>query len=156
MLHEKIRADVEFTLSEIEREIDSTKPLFLLAAENRLDIIYTMAAAAVLHSIYSAIESIFALIQKRIDGRLPESGQWHRTLLDAMTRKTEHRPPVISDNCRDTLADYLAFRHKFRHGYGWQLDSVKVALKLTLLPQVIEETRKEIENFLNLVEPKDI
>lgn len=153
--HEPLRNDIEFILSEIDREIDSINPLFSLASENKLDVIYTMAAAAVLHSIYSAFESIFALIQKRIDGRLPETGQWHRNLLDAMARETELRPAVISEDCRDSLADYLAFRHKFRHGYGWQLDSTKVALKLTLLPQVIDKIRVEIVGFLEKIEPEE-
>ncbi len=154
MLHEPLRNDVEFSLSEIEREIDSIKPLLTLAKESKLDVIYTMAAAAVLHSVYNAFESIFALIQKRIDGRLPETGQWHRTLLDAMTQKTTCRPAVISEDCRDNLADYLAFRHKFRHGYGWQLDASKVALKLTALPQIIDKTRGEIVLFLDKIEPR--
>lgn len=154
-MHEPLRNDIEFTLSEIDREIDSIKPLFSLASENKLDVIYTMAAAAVLHSVYSAFESIFALIQKRIDGRLPETGQWHRNLLDAMAKKTEQRPAVISEDCRDSLADYLAFRHKFRHGYGWQLDSMKVALKLTSLPQVIDDTSVELAIFLDRIEPKE-
>jgi len=153
--HEPFREDIEFTLGEINREIDSIQPLFSLAQENRLDVIYTMAAAAVLHSVYTAFESIFALIQKRMDGRSPETGQWHRTLLDTMTQETSRRPQVISEACRDRLADYLAFRHKFRHGYGWQLNSSKVAQKLTMLPQVITLASAEIFVFLDKIEPKE-
>ena len=101
---------------------------------------------------YTAIESIFALIHKRLDGRLPETGQWHRNLLDAMTESTTNRRAVISIGCRDALEDYLAFRHRFRHGYGWQLDSHKVAIKLVQLKPVLDLTKQELRNFLNTLE----
>jgi uncharacterized protein YutE (UPF0331/DUF86 family) len=148
VLHNSIRNDIEFTLSELNRELLSTEPLFDLASINQLDRIHTMAGAALLHTTYTAIESIFALIQKRLDGRLPETGQWHRNLLDAMTEPTTNRKEVISTSCRDALEDYLAFRHRFRHGYGWQLDPQKVALKLTQLKPILELTSQEIRNFL--------
>ncbi|MDX9957273.1 MAG: hypothetical protein RBT68_02420 [Spirochaetia bacterium] len=135
-------------MSELDHEISATEPLFKLAAAGELDQIHTMAGAALLHSTYTSIESIFALIQKRMDGRLPESGQWHRTLLDAMTEPTNNRRAVISTNCRDALEDYLAFRHRFRHGYGWQLDPQKVALKLTQLKPILDLTSQEIRSFL--------
>jgi uncharacterized protein YutE (UPF0331/DUF86 family) len=152
VLHDSIRSDIEFTLSELDREILSTAPLFDLASLDELDQIHTMAGAALLHSTYTAIESIFALIQKRLDGRLPETGQWHRTLLDSMTEPTTNRPAVISTACRDALEDYLAFRHRFRHGYGWQLDSRKVALKLVQLQPVLDLTKREIRDFLKTLE----
>ncbi len=149
---ESLTKDVEFTLSEIDRELEAISPLMSLASTYDLDTIHTMAAAAVLHSIYGAIESIFALIQKRFDGRILEPGKWHRTLLDSMVEATDHRPAVLSFGCRDALEDYLAFRHRFRHGYGWQLDPVKVALKLDLLPQVVDQTQKELRLFLQALD----
>lgn len=152
MLHDSIRNDIEFTLSELDRELLATAPLFDLASIGELDQIHTMAGAALLHSTYTAIESIFALIQKRLDGRLSETGHWHRTLLDAMTEPTTNRRAVLSTSCRDALEDYLAFRHRFRHGYGWQLDSHKVALKLVQLKPVLDLTKQELLYFLNTLE----
>jgi len=150
--HESLKKDIEFILSEIDRELEATSPLLALAEAKKLDAIHTIAAAAVLHSVYGAIESIFALIQKRFDGRSLETGQWHRALLDTMTKATEHRPAVLSVGCRDTLEDYLAFRHRFRHGYGWQLDPVKVAIKLSQLPQVLYQTQNEVRLFLQALD----
>ena len=59
----------------------------------------------------NAIESAFGMIQKRIDGRIAESGQWHRLLLDSMATHSAKRSAVISADCHDALLDYLAFRH---------------------------------------------
>jgi uncharacterized protein YutE (UPF0331/DUF86 family) len=141
-----------FTLGEIDRELETTAPLFALAEHGELDPIYTMAAAAVLHSVYSALESIFSMIQKRIDGRLPDTSQWHRVILENMSRSTERRSAVLSPESRDLLADYLAFRHRFRHGYGWSLDSTKVATKLRQLPPVLDRVRNEILAFLTSID----
>ncbi|MEI6873622.1 MAG: hypothetical protein WCL50_00670 [Spirochaetota bacterium] len=148
MSHEDLRSDIEFALSELDRELVSTGPLFALVERGELDTIHTMAAAALLHSAYNAIEAIFAMIQKHMDGRLLESTHWHRELLDAMTLDTANRRAVISQECCDLLEDYLAFRHRFRHGYGWQLDPAKVGLKLKMLPSVLDRLRREIECFL--------
>ncbi|MEI6387919.1 MAG: hypothetical protein WCQ50_14910 [Spirochaetota bacterium] len=149
MLPEELRKDIEFTFQEMDREFETTAPLFVLARQGELDAIYTMAAAAVLHSVYNAIESAFAMIQKRIDGRITESGQWHRLLLDSMATPSAKRSAVISPECRDFLRDYLAFRHRFRHGYGWSLDPVKVAAMLNDLPRVANLAKYEILAFLD-------
>ncbi len=45
MLHDSIRNDIEFTLSELDRELLSTAPLFDLATIGQLDQIHTMAGA---------------------------------------------------------------------------------------------------------------
>ena len=45
MSHDSIRNDIEFTLSELNRELLSTAPLFDLASIDQLDQIHTMACA---------------------------------------------------------------------------------------------------------------
>jgi hypothetical protein len=147
-----LREDIEFALGEIDQELEATTLLFKLAERGELDTVYTIAGAAVLHSIYSGLESIFAMIQKRIDGRQVDSGQWHRVLLANMSKATASRPAVISLGCRAQLKDYLAFRHRFRHSYGWSLDPAIVAIKLRQLPSVLDLARSEILSFLSKIE----
>ena len=149
MLPEDLRKDIEFTFQEVARELESPQLLFVLAQNGELDTIHTMAAAAVLHSVYNALESSFVMIQKRIDGRIAESGHWHTVLLDAMATASPRRSAVISLECREMLRDYLAFRLRFRHGFGWSLDPVKVAAMLNNLSQLTERTREEILLFLD-------
>ena len=45
---------------------------------------YLDSVALNLHSFYSALERLFELIARHIDGSFPKSNTWHHDLLDQM------------------------------------------------------------------------
>src|SRR5208282_6103466 len=63
---------------------------------------------------YTLIEKILELIAREIDRAVPESGSWHRDLVERMTQPTSIRQAVISEDLAGKLKEYLAFRHLFR------------------------------------------
>src|SRR6056297_3065876 len=80
------------------------------------------AVASILHDYYTGLEKIFRLIALELDGDLPSGEDWHKRLLDRMAAKIEDlRPPVIDGELKEQLAEYLRFRHLFRHMYGFEL-----------------------------------
>ena len=57
-----------------------------------------------------------------MDGGLPKGDDWHIQLLRRMTVAVgDRRPPVLSKESGETLAEYLSFRHLFRNIYGFEL-----------------------------------
>jgi hypothetical protein len=84
-------------------------PLVIKGSSTDLDVIETSAVAAMLHSFYTLIEKIL-----EVDQAIPEAGQWHRDLIEQMTRPTARRQAVISEDLAEKLKEYLAFRHLFR------------------------------------------
>ena len=79
------------------------------------------ALSAVLNSFYTGLERIFERIAKEVDTRKPEGERWHIELLNQVARQIESRSAVISEDSRQRLRDYLAFRHRSRHAYAHYL-----------------------------------
>ena len=80
---------------------------------------------------------------------MPDSTQWHRDLLNRMTQTTPKRKSVLASETAEQLADYLSFRHFFRHSYSFFLEWDELEELVTPLAQLWSKTKIEIQAFLN-------
>ena len=149
MSPEDVKNDVRFLLEELDRELKEVDSLFSLAALGEFDRIQTMAASVVLHSIYNGIETIFIKLYQFEKGRLTTESNWHRKLLDLVAGTAPESIHIISEESLDKLSDFLAFRHMFRHNYGWKLDPDLVKSKLLEAPVLLEKVKEEILLYMN-------
>jgi hypothetical protein len=108
------------------------------------------ALSAFLHAFYTGVENIFKRISLELDGERPESELWHARLLENMSRATESRPAVISENLRMQLRGYLDFRHLFRHAYTFQLKWNKMSGLVLELESIYQQFKQELESFFQL------
>lgn len=122
MLPKEIKEKIKFEISEIDREFHSYKLLFDLIKLRTPDLVEMTALASVLHSFYNGVESIFLLIAKKVDKKIPEGQKWHNELLNQMILKTDFRKEVIDAETFEILKPYLLFRHFVRHSYKWRLN----------------------------------
>lgn len=95
VLHNDIKQQLLFEISEIDRLIDSYKLLLKLTEEKEPDNIETAALATVLHSFYNGAEKLFLIILKTEQISLNKH-QWYSELLQDMTTPTVTRKAVIS------------------------------------------------------------
>ena len=107
-------------LAAIREETETVQPLLSKLKNDEPDSIQLRAVAATLHAFYTGIERVLILVAKNIDQHVPDSPHWHRELLSQMCRSSENRPKILSPDLATLLADYLAFRHVFRHSYSDQ------------------------------------
>ncbi|MEW6687228.1 MAG: hypothetical protein AB1393_13665, partial [Candidatus Edwardsbacteria bacterium] len=107
------------------------------------------AIASVLHSFYNGVENIFLSIAKGLDENVPKGDQWHRDLLVQMTQRTPKRNHVISDEMAQKLAEYLGFRHFYRHSYSFFLKWDEVEKLVTPLQKVWMQLKRELSLFMN-------
>src|SRR3989442_1331963 len=114
---DKLRRQIAGELDQLNRLIDIHRALLDQCALVPPSPIETSALGAMLHSFYNGIENIFKRIALELDGELPDSGTWHRDLLEAMARSTSRRPAVLSQSLEARLKEYLNFRHVFRSAY---------------------------------------
>jgi hypothetical protein len=106
------------------------------------------ALASVLHSFYNGLENVFLSIAKGIDQEVPTGLQWHRDLLLQMTQGTVNRGPVISTELAQKMADYLGFRHFYRHSYSFFLEWEKLKGLSLPLQDLWKQVKEELYVFL--------
>lgn len=78
-------------------------------------------AATFLHNFYNGIENILKRCLIDMNVRIPQSGSWHKELLELAFSHN-----IISEDMKVALIDYLYFRHFFVHAYALDLYSNKM------------------------------
>ena len=143
----ELREEVELELARLNALVKSFRPLLTKTKEAVPDTIETVALAGFLHSLYTGIENIFKRIALHAEKKLPEGPAWHSRLLEEMAEANTNRPPVISHELRDTLSDYLSFRHVFRHAYSFELKWKKMAPLVSQCENTCEQLQVELNRF---------
>ncbi len=147
MSHE-LQEEASIQLGLLRKQIDEYKDLrerAIAGTPSKEDI---LALAAFLHSFYTGIENLFKRISKHLGKSQPRSEIWHRELLENAASSSRELPPVISEELRDKLSDYLAFRHFFRQAYPFDIQWNKMSLLVSQCETVFEQFEKEIGAFL--------
>jgi hypothetical protein len=65
-----------------------------------------------------------------------------------MAKENDKRKAVISEDMKDMLLKYLAFRHFYRHSYSSRLQWDKVESLLRTFSKTWEQFESEISDFL--------
>lgn len=92
----KLVAQIAINIQELSRIVEQLKPRILKGKTADLDVIETSAVAAMLHSFYTLIEKNMELIARDVDRTVPETGTWHRDLIEQMAQPNAFRQAVIS------------------------------------------------------------
>jgi hypothetical protein len=148
-LAEKVISQVQVEIGQIDHLFDTYADLWDRLQKTTPDLVEVTAVASVLHSFYNGLENIFLSIAKGIDAEVPAGSQWHRDLLTRMTEPTASRGPVLTDEMAQRLADYLGFRHFYRHSYSFLLDWDEMEKLVMPLAEVWAQTKDELQLFLN-------
>ena len=105
------------------------------------------ASAALLETFYSGTEKALRRIAAATGG-VSEGAGWHRALLNAMTVDVPRvRPAVLTEACAASLERYLAFRHRFRNLYLFDLDASLLDGLVGDAPAVWQLTSAELAAF---------
>jgi len=122
-------------------------------AQRSADDLYLDSVALNLHGFYAGLERLFELIAATVDGSVPRGANWHQILLEQMAAEIANiRPAVISEDSREALDEYRAFRHIVRNIYTYKFDPVKVQHLVERIPGVLEHVRSELLAFADFLE----
>jgi len=150
MTAERIRQE----LSALERVAARAKRSITLARERDADQdLYLDSAALSLHNFYTGLERAFHQIAAMVDEQVPTGPGWHRELLDQMSReRPQVRPAIISEETRESLDEYLRFRHVVRSIYAFEFDPDRLERLVEGLDSVFQRTRRELHAFADFLE----
>ncbi len=153
-MSDRLRKQIDVERQQLNRLIDEHRSLLDSCASNKPSAIELSALATLLHSFYSGIENSLKRVAIEIDGGVPSGDSWHRQLLTGMTKATNLRPPVLSEQLFETLSEYLAFRHFFRQAYSFHFDWSKMSGLVLNTERTMKRFETEIDLFLNsLLDP---
>ncbi len=103
-----------------------------------------------LSDYYEGLENIAKRITKEIDGYTPFGDEWHRELIEQASRELPgKRPAVFSEQTYELLDELRRFRHVFRAKYGFRLNPDKSYKNLSLLKELHQHMKKDINDFLH-------
>lgn len=156
MLHnlELLKADIRDELDKIERlekEFSRFEDKLSLPPEAVPN--YDRGAIGYfVHNFYNGCENIFRSVARFFENDLGSDAR-HADLLKRMKLEVAgYRSPVIGEDLFRRLDDFRAFRHKFRHCYGFELDWEKERLIARRLRPTARLFREEIHRFLKSLE----
>jgi hypothetical protein len=147
-LDESIRKKIAFEISQIDEALRNSKTLLDLCKSQEPDFVEKSAAALLLHSFYNGIENILTLVFKNIDKELPNGIKWHKELLDRAFEKTNNRKYIFREEIKETLNDYLEFRHFIRHNYSFQIKWEKMEDLVNGLESIWAITKDDLKIFI--------
>ena len=144
----KLAKQINVEREQLRRLIEIHSRLLAICAHQPPNEIELSALAALLHSFYTGVENIFKRVAVELDGEAPRGEAWHRQLLDSMAISTKVRGALISESLRDTLSEYLAFRHVFRQAYSFDLRWEKMSALVINCEATFRRLETELEAFL--------
>ena len=145
-MDDKLIEKIEHEIFRINKLFESGKPLLDLCKIKEPDFVEASAAGSFLQSFYNGIESIILLIFKAIKVNIPNDSHWHKTLFEMTFEITEKRTFIFRPDYKEQFAEYLSFRHYFRHSYGYEIDSER----LKPLINGVEDLWKLLEEDLHI------
>lgn len=152
MPDEKIFEDIEIECKKIDKLFEDYEPLLEKIKDQPPDFFEIGSLAMMLHSFYNGLENIFSRIARKIDKNLPEGMDWHKELLERMSKRTKKRKyAVLSENICEELKEYLGFRHFSRHSYACDLDWALMEDLVFRADDVREKVIGEIKSFIEKI-----
>lgn len=146
---DRLRKQIAVERQQLHRLLETHRPLLEKCAATPPSDIELSALAAMLHSFYNGIENIFKRAAVELNDGLPGGEFWHKELLDAMTRPTSRRNPVISHELRGRLKEYMEFRHVFRHSYIFNLRWDGMKSLVLGCEETLRQLEAEVDAFLH-------
>lgn len=143
-------------LSEIRRSIQRAKQAWSLAL-NEDDSLYLDSVALNLHDFYNGLERIFERIAENIDEIKPEGLNWHQEILRQMAMEIPKvRPAVISQDLREELDKYRAFRHIVRNIYAHNFRIDKIKDLIGNIDKILNKLEENLQIFCEFLERPEI
>lgn len=142
-----LAAEIRAELPRLERTVAEIAEAHQGLVRSEATRIYLYAAAALLETFYSEIEKTLARIASAM-AVLPAGPAWHRRLLEeAALDLPKVRPPIFSEDTVRRLDAYLAFRHRFRNLYLFDLDADLVIPLLERVPVLARTVLADLSDF---------
>ena len=144
----ELKEEIELELAQLQRLMNDFAELRKKVKNTDPDTIELVALAGFLHTFYNGVENIFKRIVVQRDKEASHGAFWHSQLLERMAQASANHSPVISEEMRDLLRQYLNFRHVFRHAYSFELQWRKMAPLVSESSSAFQLLKEDLKKFI--------
>lgn len=130
--------DILHRLQHIQAEFNSQKK----------DYVTEPAMGTYLMNFYNGVENIIKRASKVYYHTMPRGNNWHKDLLLLAANPPNNKEAIITEGIAMRLGPYMKFRHRFISGYGFQLESEKMAELISNCNDLWNDIKNSIEQFL--------
>jgi len=142
----ELAEEVGFELRQMQRLAEMAKAMAAVSASERRPW-DAMAAAKCITDVYRGLENLWKRLCIHSGGEFPSGPDSHAMILSAFLAEPE-LGGRLSREMANRLKLYKDFRHRFVHGYGFEVTWELVAEPLALLPDTVEELHRVWLNFI--------
>ncbi len=113
------------------------------------DSVKIESTAFQLHNLYCAFEDLFKIILDYFENNIIEKEFYHTELLKKMKLNIKGiRPSFVSEESYKFLDELRAFRHFFRHAYGYEIDYSKIKLVIDKVLKLKMIYQNDMDDFI--------
>lgn len=143
------RTSVLHEIGNVETELSFINTLVKKRQAIELDDIEIRAAVLSLSTIYNGIEKVFIHILRERDHERIEGSNWHAVLIERSIRAH-----LISEETRNELKGFMAFRHFVRHAYSFEIDAIAIHKIIEQCPALVMRIKQEMMTAIEEREPE--
>jgi hypothetical protein len=142
----QLEQEVRLELGRLQRTADAADKLRSSAGLNPPPW-YAAAAAKYVADVFMGLENLWKRRCRYLGQPAPEGSTSHRDTLTQFLDNPEFGGR-LPGQMEERLGNYLRFRHRFVHGYGYDLTWSMVEEPLALIPETVQELRTVWGNWL--------
>jgi len=80
---------------------------------------------------------------------LPNNGKWHKTLFEMMFGNNSNGKNIFNNELRESLNEYLLYRHYIRHSYSSELKWSEMKSSVNGIEEIWKKIKIDFEKLLN-------
>ncbi len=142
-----LAAEIRAQLAQLRGTTEELAAVRSPAASESVERVIRYAAAAMLDTFYSGVERLLERVARSF-GTMPEGPRWHRDLLEAAALDIDRvRPAPLRPATASSLRAYLAFRHRFRNLYLFDLEDQQMRPLIDDAAAIRAAVEAELERF---------
>ncbi|NCC62209.1 MAG: hypothetical protein EOM12_15015 [Verrucomicrobiae bacterium] len=132
---ERLSLEIRFELDQLRRLSEIVVEFQEALGDSRLPW-HAAAGAKYVADLWNGIENLCKRRCVHLKRPMPTGTDWHQQLLDDFLAEPQ-LGGALSDEMKYRLKKYKSFRHRFVHGYGFEIDWKRVEEPLKLLPDTV-------------------
>lgn len=137
---DEVRGTLIYELSQIQKELAVLNRMLGSGKHIGRDEVQIRAAASSLQSIYNGMEKMLEIVLKDAGHSAKEGPTSHSDLIDSAASSG-----IVSEELAGWLRDLMAFRHFYRHSYGFMIDNELMNPLLQKVGDVVERLAAELK-----------